>query len=225
MAARSGNRLLAQLSTKDLAALEPDLEKVELPLQKRLAGRHGRIEHVYFIDDGIASVVADGTGNPIEVGIVGREGISAIAVIMGSERAHHEIFMQIPGSGRRIRADILREADERSLTLHRVLMRYAHSFLVQISQTALANGRSKTDQRLARWLLLCHDRVDGDEISMTHEFLSLMLGTPRPGVTLAVHQLATEKLIEHSRGKIIIVDRPGLEARCNGTYEALAADD
>jgi CRP-like cAMP-binding protein len=170
-------------------------------------------------------VVADGTGTPIEVGIIGREGISAVGVVMGSERSHHEIFMQVPDTGRRIRAHILREAAERSLTLHRLLMRYAHSFLVQISQTALANGRSKTDERLARWLLLSHDRVDGDEVLMTHDFLSLMLGTPRPGVTVAVHQLAEEKLIAHGRGKITILDRSGLEAKCKGIYEAPAADE
>lgn len=221
----AGNQILAQLSAKDLAILSADLEPIDLPLRKRLADRHRRIEHVYFIDSGIASVLADGTGAPIEVGLIGREGLSAISAIMGSERSHHEVFMQLPGTGRRIRADILREADERSLTLHRVLMRYVHAFFVQISQTALANGRSRIEQRLARWLLLCHDRIDGDNILITHEFMSLMLGTPRPGVTVAIQHLVSEGLISQHRGSVTILDRPGLLEKCGGIYDHAATDD
>lgn len=216
------NHILSHLSSRDRELLDPDLVPVDLPVRMKLAGRHKRIDHVYFLDSGIASVVSDGTGHPIEIGIIGREGISALAVIMGSERSHHEIFIQVSGTGRRIRADILREADERSLTLHRVLMRYAYSFLIQVSQTALANGRSTIDERLARWLLLSIDRIDGNVLTMTHEFLSVMLGTARPGVTIAMRQLVQDKLIDTARGKITILDRAGLEARCTGIYEQFA---
>jgi CRP-like cAMP-binding protein len=218
------NQILSSLSASDWALLEPDLEAVDLPVRRRLANRHARIEHVYFPDQGIASVVADGTGHPIEIGIIGREGMSAIAVIMENERSHHDVFIQVKGHGHRIRADILREADEKSFTLHRVLMRYVHTFFVQVSQTALANGRSTIEERLARWLLLSHDRLDGEEVPMTHDFLSLMLGTPRPGVSTAVGHLREENLIRQQRGSIVIVDRKGLEARCGGIYEAPSKD-
>lgn len=146
--------------------------------------------------------------------------MSAVEVIMGCERSHHEIFMQVSGSGRRIRADILRAADEQSLGLHRILIRFVHSLFVQISQTAVANARLQVTERLARWLLLCSDRTDLAEVPMTHDFLSVMIGSPRPGVTVAVQQLAKKGLIETARGKITIIDREGLEAMCKGVYQS-----
>lgn len=218
------NVILSHLSAQDRALLDQDFEAVDLPIRSKLCVRDRRIEHVYFLDSGIASVVAHGPEQPIEIGMIGREGMSALSVIMGSERSDHEVYMQVAGAGRRIRADILRNADERSLTLHRVLIKYAYSFLLQISSTALANGRSNIEERLARWLLLSHDRTDGNELAVTHELLSLMLGTPRPSVTLAVQQLTQEKLIDAGRRKITIVDRKGLEAKCTGIYEPALAD-
>jgi CRP-like cAMP-binding protein len=171
------------------------------------------------MDSGVASIVAGGHHKPVEIGIIGREGFAPVNVIMGAERSHHEVFMQIAGTGRRIRADILREADERSVTLHRVLQRYIHDLLMQVSQTALANVMCKIDERLARWLLLCRERVDADTIPITHEFLSTMLGTPRPGTTVAVQTLVKEDLISNSRGVITILDREALEDRCSCGYE------
>jgi CRP-like cAMP-binding protein len=216
-----GNHILSELSSRDYALLESDFEQVDLPLRKQLVGRGRRIDYVYFMDSGIASVVA-GNAKPVEVGIIGREGFSPVNVIMGAERSYYEVFMQVAGAGRRIRADILREADERSVTLHRVLQRYVHALLLQVSQTAQANSSLKIDERLARWLLLCADRVEDDVVPMTHQFLSLMLGTPRPGTTVAVQQLVKEGLITNERGLTTILDRKALEERCHGVYEALA---
>jgi CRP-like cAMP-binding protein len=213
------NYILEALSRKDRDLLEPDFESVDLPVRMRLAQRQRRIEHVYFIDSGIGSIVADGGGQPIEIGIVGRDGMSSIGVLLGKQHSSHDVFMQIAGSGRRIRADILCNADEHSITLHRVLMRYVNTLYEQVGQTAMANGKSKIEVRLARWLLMSHDRVEGEGVSMTHEFLSLMLATPRPGVTLAVGHLATEGLIETKRGRITILDRARLEVKCKGIYE------
>jgi CRP-like cAMP-binding protein len=214
----SGNRLLAMLSSKDRELLEPDLEVIDLPLRRSLAQRNRRIEHVYFIDSGIASIVAD-SGHPIEVGVIGKEGMSSVGVLLGSDRSDQDIYMQVAGAGRRIRAEILANADERSPSLHRALMRYVHSLIAQLTHTAQSNGKSKAEDRLARWLLLAHDRLDGDELPLTHELLSIMLGTPRPGVTLALGHLTNAGLVETGRGRIKILKRRALEARCKGIYD------
>jgi len=218
------NHILEALSRKDRELLEPDFETVDLPVRTQLAHRQRRVEHVYFIDTGVGSIVADGGAQPIEIGIIGRDGMSSIGVLLGKTHSTHDVFMQIAGTGRRIRTDILCHADEHSLSLHRVLMRYVNTQYEQVGQTAVANGKSKIEERLARWLLMARDRVESDEVSMTHEFLSLMLATPRPGVTLAVGQLASEGLIETKRGRITILDRAGLEAKCRGIYDSPAQD-
>jgi len=215
----SSNRILSRLSREDLALLEPHLESVDLPVRKPLEKRKKLIEQVYFIESGFASVVANGSGKPsIEVGIIGREGMTGLAVVLGHDRAQHDTFIQLPGKGQRMRVDSLREANDRSVSLHRELLRYANAFLMQTTTTALANGRSKIEERLARWLLMAHDRVDGDELPLTHEFLGMMLGSPRPGVTLAVQALEKEGFIDARRRSITIHDRKGLEKRSNGTY-------
>jgi CRP-like cAMP-binding protein len=126
--------------------------------------------------------------------------------------------MQVGGQGRRIAARKLREADAKSATLHRVMLGYAYAFLCQTTMTALANGRSKIEERLARWLLMADDRLDDKELPLTHEFLSLMLGTQRPGVTIAMQVLEKAGLATHKRGRITILNRKGLERTSNGTY-------
>jgi len=215
----SSNRILSRLSREDLALLEPHLEAVDLPARKSLEKRKKRIEHVYFIESGFASVVANGMSKPsIEVGIIGREGMTGLAVVLGHDRAQHDTFIQLPGKGMRMTVDSFREAQDRSVSLHRELLRYANAFLMQTTTTALANGRSKVEERLARWLLMAHDRVDGDELPLTHEFLGMMLGSPRPGVTLAVQALEREGLIDARRARITILDRKAMEKRSNGTY-------
>jgi CRP-like cAMP-binding protein len=215
----SPNRILSRLSRQDLALLEPHLETVDLPVRKPLEARRKRIDQVYFIESGFASVVANGTSKPsIEVGIIGREGMTGLAIILGSNRAQHATYIQVAGKGLRISAARLREADERSNTLHRAMLRFVHAFLAQTTTTALANGRSKIEERLARWLLMANDRINGDDVPLTHEFLSLMLGTHRPGVTIAVQALEKAGLITTRRSHITIVDRKALEKSSNGTY-------
>ena len=112
----------------------------------------------------------------------------------------------------------LREAIDKSVTLHRSMLRYAHAFLDQATRTAVANGRSKIEERLARWLLMADDRLDGDELPLTHEFLAMMLGVRRPGVTVAVQELERDGMISRRRGRIVITDRKALEKLSNGTY-------
>ena len=213
------NRILSRLSRQEFALLEPHLEAVDLPVRKSLEARRKRIDQVYFIESGFASVVANGTSKPsIEVGIIGREGMTGLAIVMGHDRAQHETYIQVAGRGLRISAAKLREADERSMTLHRAILRYAHAFLLQTTTTALANGRSKIEERAARWLLMADDRIDGDDLPLTHEFLGLMLGTHRPGVTIALQALEKAGLITTRRSHITIIDRKGLEKSSNGTY-------
>jgi CRP-like cAMP-binding protein len=216
----SPNRILLRLSRKDFAMLEPHLEPVDLPVRKTLEISKKRIDHIYFIESGFASVVAKGKGASIEVGIIGREGMTGLAVVLGSDRAQHETYIQAAGSGLRIGAKELRHALDRSTALHRVMLHYVHAFLAQTTTTALANGRSTIEERLARWLLMADDRIDGKELPLTHEFLGLMLGTHRPGVTAALQALERASLITTRRSRITILNRKALEKNSNGTYVA-----
>ena len=219
------NRILSRLSAADFALLDANLTVVDLTLRKKIEVAKRPIEHIYFPDSGIISVVANG-GNKrsIEVGLIGREGMSGIAVVMGTDRSPHDSFVQGAGRGRRIRAVDLRDAIKKSRTLHERFLQYGHAFMVQTGYTAMANGRSKIEDRLARWLLMAHDRIDGDVLPMTHEFLSVMLGVRRPGVTLALNLLERAGLIQASRGAVTIVDREGLEEKSNGAYGAPEAE-
>jgi CRP-like cAMP-binding protein len=223
-AMQSPNRLLSRLSPEDLGVLWPHLEAVELPVRKQLESRNTAIETIYFIEHGFASVVANGTGRSIEVGLIGREGMTGLAIIMGSDRSPHETFMQVGGDGQRISAGKLRQLTEENPILHRSLLRYGYAFVIQTAQTALANGRSKVEERLARWLLMANDRLDGDRVPLTHEFLSVMLGVRRPGVTLALSMLEKDGLIQAKRGTIVIVDRTRLRKISKGAYGAAEAE-
>jgi len=213
------NRLLKRLTRDDFALLAPHLEPVDLPLRQKLEVRNRRIEHVYFPRGGFASVVINGNnGNSIEVALIGREGMTGLAVLMGTDRAPYDIFIQFAGEGFRMAADSLRRVIARNTRLHNVLLRYGHAFIVQSAYTSLANARFRIDERLARWLLMAHDRVENDEMMLTHEFLALMLGARRPGVTVALNHLAEHGLIRTGRGTITMLDRKGLEKVANGAY-------
>jgi CRP-like cAMP-binding protein len=222
--ARSANRLLSRLSPEEFGLLQPHLEAVDLPVRKQLESRNKPIDAVYFLEHGFASVVANGTGRSIEVGIIGREGMTGLSVIMGTDRSPHETYMQVGGDGQRLSCAKLSQAVEASPALHRQLLRYGHAFVVQTAQTALANGRSKIEERLARWLLMANDRLDGDEVPLTHEFLSVMLGVRRPGVTVALDVLEKEGLIQAKRRVVAILDRAGLRKISNGAYGAPEAE-
>lgn len=213
------NLILRNLSESDFALLEGALEAVELPVRKTLEERNKPVRHVYFLESGMASVVANGTKPGIEVGIIGREGMTGIAVILGNgDRVPNETYMQMEGSGQRLKADALKGAIAQSDTLHAPLLRYAHAFLTQTARTALANGRHNIEERLARWLLMAADRNDDNDLALTHEFLSVMLGVRRSGVTMALQGLERRALISHKRGVIRIVERDALVDASNGCY-------
>jgi len=217
MAQTLQNLILARLSRDDRALLEPRLEPVDLPLRKVLEQANRPIKAIYFPESGFASVVVN-TGKPIEVGLIGYEGMTGLSVVLGHDRNANETYIQAAGQGHCIRANDLRAGIERSRTLHLSLLRYAHAFLNQTTRTAVANGRSKIDERLARWLLMAHDRVRSPELPLTHEFLAMMLAVRRPGVTTAVQDLERQGAIVRRRGRIVICNRQKLKKLTNGTY-------
>jgi CRP-like cAMP-binding protein len=212
------NRILSRLSAADLALLKPDLEPVELPLRHVLEVPNKSINHSYFIEYGLASIVAANGHKRLEVGLIGCEGMTGLPIVLGNDRSPNETFMQVPGNGIRIPADKLRKAIAQSSSLERACLSFAHAFMNQTASTALSNGTATIEERLARWLLMANDRLRGDEVPLTHEFLSLMLGVRRAGVTVALHYLEHRALISLARKQIVITDRKGLEAAANGTY-------
>ena len=212
------NRILSCLSDDDAALLTPDLEPVELALRQVLETPDKPIKHAYFIEYGLASIVAANGHKRLEVGLIGCEGVTGLAIVLGNDRSLNETFMQVAGQGQRVAADKLRRAIAESRSLERALLGFAYSFMNQTANTALSNGTATLEERLARWLLMANDRLRGDEVPLTHEFLSLMLGVRRAGVTVALHYLEQRALIRLARKQIVITDRKGLKAAANGTY-------
>ncbi|WP_224544564.1 Crp/Fnr family transcriptional regulator [Mesorhizobium sp. CA16] len=212
------NHILKTLAPKDFALLQPSMHRVDLAIKARLEDPNQPIEHVYFPEMGIASVVATLTGaRQSEVGIIGHDGMTGVAVVLGQDRSPNETYIQVAGNGWCLPVENLRAAIAESESLHEALLRYAHAFLVQSSRTALVNGHSKIEERLARWLLMVHDRTEG-KIYLTHEFLATMLGARRPGVTTALQMLEYRGLIHAKRGEIAIVDRIGMIKLTRGAY-------
>lgn len=212
------NRLLLALSKRDRELLAPDLTPIELKRGDAIEAANSPIEHVYFPDSGIISVVATSDDHRIEAGLVGREGMSGTAVVLGNHRSPNDAYVQSGGYAHRIGAKRLRTAIEASPTLRRLLQRYAQVFMVQVTQTALANGRAKIEVRLARWLLMAHDRQDGDALRLTHQFIAVMLGVRRPGVTDALGALEQKGLIHCDRVAIHVLKRAGLMRVAGSAY-------
>jgi CRP-like cAMP-binding protein len=207
------NRLLAALPPNDLARLWPGLEAVELPLLQVLHAPGTPINAVYFPENGYVSMLAYlEDGDAAEVGLTGREGFVGLPVLLGAEGDDIEAMVQSPGTALRMDARAFREELERIPALRTLLLRYALVHHGQVARTAACNGRHHTDQRLARWLLMAHDRTEGDGFPMTHEFLSLMLGVRRAGITVAAGQLQKAGFIRYERGRMEVTDRPGLES-------------
>jgi CRP-like cAMP-binding protein len=218
-APQSHNRLLSSMSPTDFGLLQPDLEPVTLALRQVLERPDRRVDAVYFPETGFASVVAvQADDTKVEVGLIGREGMSGLTIVLGNHRSPHSTYMQAAGRGQRIGTVQFRKAMQASASLQGVLLKYVQAFMVQTAHTAIANARAKLDQRLARWILMAHDRLEGDNLPLTHEFLSLMLGVRRAGVTEAVHALVTEKLIRAARSEIVVLNRKGLERRAGESY-------
>jgi len=202
------------------------LQPVELRLRQQLETANRKIDRVYFIESGLASVLATGGHQPseAEVCIVGREGMTGVPVLLGLERSSSSTFVQVKGQAQCISSDKLRHAMAKSASLTQALFNYVHLYIVQVEQTALANARAKIEQRLARWLLMARDRLESAEVRLTHEFLSIMLGVRRAGVTTALNELESRGLISAARGLIKIADPDGLREAAGGFYGVSEAE-
>jgi CRP-like cAMP-binding protein len=222
------NRILAALPKAELNRLAPHLSPVTFELREKLLD--GRMNNAYFLEEGLASVVVTAeSGKTVEIGVVGKEGVVGIPILLGAGRVPGSTFIQIEGSGFRIKAARLKEEFERAGALRQILQKYLQAFLIQTAQTGVCNRLHNVQQRLARWLLSCHDRAEGDRVPLTQEFLSDMLGAPRTTVTLAAGILREAGVIRYSRGNLTIKNRKKLEnvaCECYGVvadeYERLA---
>ena len=214
----NSNKLLASISTNDFDLLEPHLESVTLGIRKSLEKPNKRIEAVYFPESGFASVVAVQRGKQVEVGLIGREGMTGLPIVLGNHRSPHSTYVQAAGEGKCMPSKELRNATRSSLSLRDSLLKYVQAFGVQTTHTAISNAQSRIDVRLARWLLMAHDRIGDDTLPLTHEFLSLMLAVRRPGVTDALNALRKLGLISYQRGQIKVRDRKGIERMAGEAY-------
>src|SRR3954466_5745198 len=190
------NRLLSALPPDDFGLLQPDLEPTLLELRQWLSEAQQPIRHVYFPEQGIISILADTAQGRIEVGIVGPEGMAGLPVVHGIDHSPHGYLVQAAGLALKVTAQNLRTAMRHSPALQARLLRYAHARMVQTAQTAFANAGFDLEARLARWILMTNDRLEREELPLTHEFLSMMLGVRWAGVTLAIQALEANKLIQ-----------------------------
>jgi|tagenome__1003787_1003787.scaffolds.fasta_scaffold20799309_2 CRP-like cAMP-binding protein len=218
------NRLLSGVSPENFGLLQPHLEPVALDLRQWLIEAGEPIQHVYFPEHGIVSIIADTSEGRIEVGLIGPEGMAGLPVVLGIDRSPHGYMVQAAGEALRIPAQDLRAALQHSPSLHAGFLRYAHALMVQTAETAYANAGFTIEARLSRWILMTDDRLNRDELPLTHDFLSMMLGVRRPGVTIAVQSLEGNRLIRAARGRITVLDRTGLEGVADSAYGASEAE-
>jgi CRP-like cAMP-binding protein len=219
------NVLLRTLSDAALARLMPHLRLVKFKRGAVLQERNCDIRHVHFIEHGVASLISrtpkDG---PIEVGMIGRFGLVGVPVILGTMRSPHRCIMQIEGAAYRIQATELRATLAEDASLRDHLLRFVHAILIQHSQTVLCNARHELQERLARWLLLAHDRLDGQLVPVTHRKLAMALGVRRAGVTTALTQLSNMHAVAKRRATIEILDRAAVEQCACACYGVIAAE-
>ena len=216
------NQLLAALPKKDYQALLRNLEEVPLVFDDIIYRPNVTVTDVYFPSSGIVSLLASINGrSTLEVGLVGNEGLVGLSVFMGMDASMNLAVVQGAGSAMKMKATAFRTACNKGGNLSRLLQRYSHSVLTQVTQSAVCNQFHSVEARLARWLLMTHDRMGGDEFQLKQEFLSNMLGVRREGVSKAASKLQKLNLIRYSRGRLKVLDRAGLEATSCGCYEII----
>jgi len=210
--AANKNLILAALPDEEYHRLLPHLKKIKLPSGEILYHPDENIDYLYFPDNAMISIIATTPdGQSAEVGVVGKEGIAGVDILMGVNSTPNQSLVQLPDEGWKLPGKIALEEFRRGGEFQRISLLYIHAFMLQISQTALCNRLHTVEQRLARWLLLSHDRAEGNKLALTQEFLSIMLGTTRPSVTTAALILQGGDLIRYRRGNITVTDREGLE--------------
>lgn len=216
------NHLLDALLSAELDRLSPDLELVEMPLGKVLYESGGILEHVYFPTNSIISLLyVMENGSSAEIAVVGNEGILGISLFMGGETTSSRAVVQSAGHAYRLKAQLLKDEFNRSGPVQRLLLRYTQALITQMAQTAVCNRHHTVEQQLCRWLLLSLDRLATDELTMTQELIANMLGVRREGVTDAAGKLQRDGLINYSRGRITVLDRPKLEKRSCECYQVV----
>ena len=213
------NTLLGLLEKPDFDLLKSKLEWTDLTIGDVLHAPRKQVEYAYFPISGICSVIAENAqGVQIETGMIGREGFVGISIVLYADSTPSQVIVQAEGRALRISRNKLLNAIHKSPSLSATLLRFAHTFNVQVSQTALSNGHFTINQRLARWLLMCQDRADSHEFPMTHKFLAIMLAVRRAGITDALNFLEGKKAIRAMRGRIIILNRATLVELAGGSY-------
>lgn len=213
------NRLLALLSARDYARLRPHLERAPLDYRQSLYEANKPIESVYFIETGVGSLVNTmSNGQAAEVGTIGNEGVVGLPILLGDAQAPTSVYVQVPGAGLSMPAARFKVELAASATMRAVMLRYAHALFNQVAQSAACNHFHSIDQRCCRWLLMTHDRMESEEFLLTQEFLAMMLGVQRTGVTRAAGALQRAGLIEYTRGVVTILDRRGLKQRSCECY-------
>ena len=218
------NRILGALPPDDYQRLQPHLEPVGLDHGVVLYERGGTIKQLYFPFYAMVSLVTEmNDGKIVEVGLVGNDGMTGIAAVLGEKVSSERAIVQIPDGGVRIKLEVILEEFRRGGALHDILLRYAVALTRQVGQTAACNASHTTEERLSRWLLMCHDRVEGSEIRLTQEFIAEMLGTRRATVSVSAITLQSAGLIKYNRGNITITDRAGLESFSCECYAAVGA--
>jgi CRP-like cAMP-binding protein len=216
------NQILAALPRREYERMLPDMELIALPLDVTLYKSGDFIEYVYFPNGGVVSLITHmKSGLAIEVGLIGIDGMVGIPVLLGDKIAFEEAVVQIEGSALRMKSEKLKTRLKKPHNpLLTQLLLYTRNLMKQVAQTAACNRLHTVEERLARWLLMCHDRVESDELQLTQEFIANMLGTRRASVGSAASGLQEDGVIRYSRGHINVLNRKKLEESACECYEA-----
>lgn len=213
------NQLLAQVPAEEFSLLAPYLEPIELPKDFTIASAGGQIDYVYFLERGIGSVVAvSPEGQKAEAGMFGFEGFAPTPPAICSTTSFHEIVIQSSGHGHRVEVTSLWKIMGQCKGFALLLAKASHNLATQVSYTALSNAVHQVDERLARWLLMCHDRLRQDDLTITHDYIALMLAVRRPSVTTALHVLEGNRFLKSERGVVIIKNRAAMEEFARDAY-------
>jgi CRP-like cAMP-binding protein len=219
---RFANRILDRLPRSELNTVRVHLSPVKLPVKLMLQEADQASDYAYFPETGIASMVSRlKNGTTVEVGLIGKEGVVGLPAAMGTQSVPFECYIQVPGFGYRMKSKRLKELFESCKILRKNLIIASQAQLVQMGQIAVCNRVHEIQERLARWLLSCHDRVPSDDVILTHEFLGTMLGAPRSTVSLAAGTLQRAGFIQYSRGHVLIKDRQALETMSCECYSII----
>jgi len=222
---RPGNKILGALPQEEFDRLRPNLREVSFNIGHIVYHPEETIESVYFVNRGIVSWLAMlEDGNTVEAGVIGPEGLAGVSALLGANSSPNQGLAQSDVVASQIATRDLIGEFRRNGVLNRMILRFVHSMFTQVAQTAACNRLHTLDQRLARWLLMSHDRSDRNGFPLTQEFLSRMLGVRRAGVSVSANSLRQNGLIDYHRGNIRIVDREGLEAASCECYQIVKED-